>query len=218
MAGRRLPRPAPARDRPRLRGASGAFAAQRPTSRLAPLRPETTWPGSTGRRRRRASAAHDTDEFIVRELLVDEARTSPRRRPRVSMAIGASTHAASRQAGGGPRSRSIASTARAAECSFYPASTQAEAETYWRPPRASAAPGTPEERPFRGAGRDHLARARAHRAAQARAADPELQVSVFSDFLVPPTRSKLRARAAWSVPAGDPDPTGSAVVPSTSVR
>ena len=136
----------------------------------------------------RLSAAHDTDEFIVRELFADEApHVVMLADRRVSMAIGASPlRRLDKPAALLACLRLIAESARVAR-SFTGYFDQAEAETYWRPPRSdrTAGPAAFEERPFR-APADTISHGLQHLVQHRRELPTQTFVFVLSDFLVPP--------------------------------
>jgi len=136
----------------------------------------------------RLSAAHDTDEFIVRELFADEAthvvmladrrpsmgiQASPLRRLDKPEALHASLHL-------------IGESARVVR-SLTGYLDHAEAETHWRPPRSERhVPQIPfEERPFH-APPDTLSRGLEHLVEHRRELPTQTFVFVLSDFLVPP--------------------------------
>lgn len=136
----------------------------------------------------RLSAAHDTDEFIVRELFADEApHVVMLADRRTSMGIGASPlRRLDKPAALLACLRLIGESARVAR-SFTGYLDHAEAETYWRPPRSdrTAGPAALEERPF-DAPTDTISRGLEHLVRHRRELPTQTFVFVLSDFLVPP--------------------------------
>jgi uncharacterized protein (DUF58 family) len=186
----------------------------------------------------RISAARDTDEFIVRELFADEApyvvmvadrrpsmslRTSPLRRLDKVAALLECL-------------RLIGESARVvrSQTGYF---DEADAASYWRPPRSDRAAGSEafEERPFH-APEDTIARGLEHLVQHRRQLPTQTFVFVLSDFLVEPDeywwRRALEQRwelvpvliqdPVWersfpdigglSVPYSDPDSSGVAPI------
>jgi uncharacterized protein (DUF58 family) len=185
----------------------------------------------------RLSAAHDTDEFIVRELFADEAPyvvTVADRRP--SMSLRSSPLRRLDKAAALLECLSLIGESARVVRSLTGYFDEADAATYWRPPRSdrAARPEGLEERLFH-APDDTVARGLDHLVRHRRELPTQTFVFVLSDFLSPPDeywwRRALEQRwelvpvliqdPVWersfpdigglSVPYSDPDSSG--VVP-----
>jgi Protein of unknown function DUF58 len=136
----------------------------------------------------RLSAAHDTDEFIVRELFADEApHVVMLADRRTSMAIGASPlRRLDKAAALLACLRLIGDSARVAR-SHTGYFDEAETEPYWRSPRSgrTAGPVELDERPF-GAPAGTISHGLEHIVQHRRELPTQTFVFVLSDFLAPP--------------------------------